>query len=392
MQRLGFLKSVVSIASPSQGQTLEALTKKVEVTIRRGVEMPDELRERFEDYVSRFRLHTRYPQGRSTQRVELQDAYLSDPRLPAASGAITGEIERVGYRHAVYVEVPTWATRLQLVRDRNYSLTDRGKVLRIVSAGESWDRFEAASNPFCISSSQAFFFLYCLLDADGDLLQLAYRRILQHGTRFERAELGIAAADALEEIVRTRFRKETSGLAKQQIQKAQKTIDSIRLQKGSGYGPRESVATPRVEPLVDCGLLTKPDHAAYVYVVTERGGRILSRLAEAPSVTEFIRKDLASLLSFDDSPASEPRLADVKATYDALKAGLGYVSIRELVVGSIAAALAANRPPHSIDQLESMLLAAPAKCGPLVRLAQGRVGGIAQVRIHSDAFRGDNRA
>jgi hypothetical protein len=119
---------------------------------------------------------------------------------------------------------------------------------------------------------------------------------------------------------------------------------------------------------------------------------MFSRLAQAPSVTEFIRKDLASLIWSGDSPSSEPRLADVRATYDALKSGLGYVSIRELLVGSIADALAANRAPHSVDQLESMLLAAPAKYGSLVRLAQGRVGGIAQVRIHSDAFRDGDRA
>jgi hypothetical protein len=32
-------------------------------------------------------------------------------------------------RHAVYVEIPTWATRLRLPRVQNYTLTDRGKVL-----------------------------------------------------------------------------------------------------------------------------------------------------------------------------------------------------------------------------------------------------------------------
>jgi hypothetical protein len=76
----------------------------------------------------------------------------------------------------------------------------------------------------------------------------------------------------------------------------------------------------------------------------------------------------------------------MRDAYDALKSGLGYVSIRELVLGSIAKRIEAGEPLYSVADLEGVLFAAPARYGPLVRLAQGRVGGLAQVRIHPDAF------
>jgi hypothetical protein len=388
MQRLGFLKCVAAIASPSQGQTLEGLTQRFESTITQRTMLSDETKTRFAEYVKRFQLHKRYTAGSGTN-VQLQDAYLSDPRLPSASGAITGEATRVGYRHAVYVEIPAWAARLQVIRERNYSLTDRGKLLRLFSSHESWDSFEPVNNPFLIDRPQAFLFLYCLIDADGDLLQLIYRKVLSKGCdSFERGQIGEIAGEALKELATTRLSHQFSGVAKQRLQKAAKIIESIlRQPKGSGYGPRESVATPRVEPLVDCGWLQKPERSTYAYRLTDDGKEALARLADSGSVSSFLTEHLVELVSRVRPPPTQPTLRCLRGAYEDLKSGLGYVSIRELVLGSIAKMLQAGEPPYSVATLEKLLLAAPARYGPLVRLAQGRIGGLAQVRIHQDVFR-----
>src|SRR5687768_2173944 len=112
MQRLGFLKWTLDLASPTRGQSLESLTRRFFDSVTKLVDVPPELRDAIEEYIRFQQLHRRYKPGVS--RVEIQDIYLSDPRLPSHSGAITGDLERRGYRHSVYVEPPTWATRLRL--------------------------------------------------------------------------------------------------------------------------------------------------------------------------------------------------------------------------------------------------------------------------------------
>lgn len=389
MQRLGYLKSVVALALPGENQTLEGITKRFEKAIRSTVDLPDTRRDHFGDYVTRFRLNARYPRKQPLSQVELQDAYLCNPTLPSASGAITGEMGRVGYRKAVYIEIPTWAVLMKLVRARNYSLTDRGKLLRILDQSQSWFDFQPKQNPFLLLPDQAqrFFFFYCLLDADGDLLRELYRSLLDRKKKsFDRAEAGLAIADVLEGFLKTSLSRPSTGVVAKQAQKAKRVVDSIRSQRTVGYGPRESAATPRVEPLVDCGLLAKTQPTTYTYRATDLGLRVLSGLAEAESTEAFIQDRLVETFTSSAQGTRDAVVEDVRDIYKSLKSGIGYVSIRELVVGSIALALRSEEAVPSIQQLEAALLAAPSRFGSRVRLARGRVGGLAQVRIHPSVF------
>src|SRR5205085_2929267 len=104
---------------------------------------------------------------------------LSDASIPSHTGAITGELERKGYRHSVYVEIPTWAARLRILRDRNYTLTDRGRVLQLAGnvQGEKASK-NHENNPLYLNLSERYVLLFCLLDIDGDLLAQMYKRLL----------------------------------------------------------------------------------------------------------------------------------------------------------------------------------------------------------------------
>src|SRR5262245_57616054 len=99
MQRLGFLKVVLGLATASRSQSLESLTRAFHAKITKKIPIPLEMRSEFANYLREQQLHRRYQETAET--AEIQDLYLSDPSLPSHSGAITGDLERSGYRHAV---------------------------------------------------------------------------------------------------------------------------------------------------------------------------------------------------------------------------------------------------------------------------------------------------
>ncbi len=385
MQRFGFLKWVLSLASTSRVQNLEALTRTFYTAVTKEVSIPADRRETFEAYVQQREQRT---QG--TNSAQIQDLYLSDPMMPSHSGAITGDLERVGYRHAVYVEIPTWAARLRLLREQNYTLTDRGRVLLLAGTSKSDESpTSSSSNPLLLNLPERYVSLYCLLDADGDFLSVMYRPLLGVQT-FTRADAGQAALDALEELRSTRLKHPSAGRSLELRAKMDRTIAAIKNQHQGGLGPKESIATPRTEPLVDCGILSKPDPDRYEYSFTDWGKGFLGVLSSTASISDFLENRLSSAVaSCTGQPLSStpPLLQILEWPYARLRSGLGYVSLRELALLSIAQLLYSQATQlFEIAAVEEVVKRAAAEGSRSVRLALGRTGGIAQVRIDKRAF------
>jgi hypothetical protein len=302
-------------------------------------------------------------------------------------------MERTGYRHAVYVEIPTWAVRLRMLRPQNYTLTDRGRVLLLPASGSLEGNFEAGSkNPLYLNDSERYLSIFCLLDADGDLLTEMYRPLIAAQT-FTRSDAGEAAADALEQV-RRKLRNTSTGPLQQARAKIDRTIAAVRKQSQSSHGPRESIATPRTEPLVDCGVLFKRYPDKYEYSFTDWGKTFLSNLISMPSVGDFLESHLSSAmasLTKRQVSIETPTLQTVARPYSQLRTGLGYVSLRELALASVASALSsAGAPLFEIAAIEQALKRAATQRGLAVRLALGRAGGIAQVRIDQRALTKDD--
>lgn len=385
MQRLGFVKVVLQLASKADAQTLEGLTRAFFATVTKRYTVPPERREAFDNYVRQQQLHRRYRPG--CENAEIQDLWLADENLPSRSGAITGDLERSGYRHAVYVEIPTWATRLHLIRDHNYTLTDRGRVL--LMSGIELSEFGTRGNPFHLSVAERYVSLFTLLDSDGDLLTAMYRELLARSS-FTRADAGECAVKALEELRKVRMKNRGAGSSQEIRARMDRTIAAAKKQSGSGLGPRESIATPRTEPLVDCGILTKPRSDSYEYRFTDWGRSFLSALALADSVSDFVEQHLSAAVESltGQSVCSDfPPLEVVARPYSRLRSGLGYVSIRELALAATADALTMARAPlFEISKIEESLRRAAGDRGREVRMAHGRTGGLAQVRIDPRIF------
>lgn len=384
MQRLGFIKWVLSCASTSRAQSLESLSRAFASRVSLRGPIPGEFAERFDRFVTLLKLQRRYELGAET--AELQDLLLSDDSLPSQSGSITGDIDAEGYRHTVHVEVPTWATRLDLLRENSHTLTERGRVLLMLdpsfgSRAASLREGQLGRNPMSLDPAERFAFLFVLLDSDGDLIREMLGRLARNG-EFNRALAGIAALEGLKALRAARLSSATSGKLLQLRVHCDRVIKSMEDQKPSGMGPRESVVTPRTEPLVDCLVLEKPSPGSYEYRFTAWGAKFVEALTSAPSVSTFVLNGLAACVaeSVGKSISPQPPTLDAAVpAYSRLRSGMGYVSMRELSMAVVAEAFRNERPLHEIASVEGAI--ASGTKDRRVRLAAGRVPGRPQVRI-----------
>ena len=388
-QRVGHLRVLCSVAHPGNRTNLEGLSKRFESVITSLHKIPEGSEERVREYIRDYR-GNRY-RGRKDllSPVELQDLYLSDPELPSQSGAITGDAATAGYRHAVYVEMPTWGVRLRLLRRDNYTLTDRGKVLLGLRRQSDDDlrTFNPASNLYLVTPGERYFFLYCALDADGDLIQSIFSEILRRESSFSRREVGQIAAEALDSLSASRLSRVASGQERILKDRIAATVKAIKNQKGSGMGPCESVATPRTEPLVDCGILERTDRNSYNYLMTEKGRRFASALVEAHSIDSILENGLAQWSVHLSNGGNAPggKTGDVRPFiargYSLLRSGLGYCSIREVAVMAIAMAIDEGSCTFELADVENVISELARNHGRDVRFTKSRQGEIAQVRI-----------
>ena len=377
------------MAHPGIRTNLQGLTSRFENVTTTLHDVPAGFEGQVGVYIRTHRTSRYRDLKREISRLELQDLYLSDPRLPSQSGAITGDTATAGYRHAVYVEIPAWAVRLRLLRPNNYTLTDRGKVLTSLRPDlvKAIREFHPSSNPYLISAGERYVYLYCLLDGDGDLLRRILLELSGQQKSFSRRDIGQLAAEALEDFLTSRFGRVTGGRDRSLKDKIKVTIQAIKNQKGSGMGPSESVATPRTEPLVDCGVFERTSGPSYDYLLREAARAFVTALADTSSIDVFLERHLAtqSVELSEARQRSSDRATDVigfiAQAHSHLRSGLGYCSIREVAL--LAAALAINKGAgvFEIGDAERAIFDMAREKGRDVRFTKSRQGDIAQVRI-----------
>src|SRR5438552_280175 len=162
MQRVGVLLAITAAASESRATTLEGISRSYADLLRRLVPVSGDREDVVLRYIAEQRLWKRYPElhdGSTARRmdrvsrVEFQDVCLSDPDVPSPTGAITNE---------VIDEPPQLAASLQLVREKNYTLTDRGRALQRAARPAIKALQEGAldPNPFLLTAGSRGLMLY----------------------------------------------------------------------------------------------------------------------------------------------------------------------------------------------------------------------------------------
>ncbi len=233
-------------------------------------------------------------------RIECQDAYLADPRLPSNLGA-------VGEGNAN--ELVNWAGWTSIINSRRHSIHSFGHALNLLTRSEhtALSQFIPEHNPYDITA-QRLFFLYLLLLQDGEVLCRLYEKLADLDT-FSRMDAVPHFKAALEEL-REKLRKAGSMKYLQHMRELKNLSDAIEAQrerserKGIRALTGMQRVSPRLENLVDLGLLenTSADDVGlklrYEYAATERT-RDLKRLLSphADSLDEFLTKDFFSVTS-----------------------------------------------------------------------------------------------
>ncbi len=381
-QRLGHIKMLCSVANPSFRTNLEGITSRFRDLVTRPTQIPEEYRQQITNYLKRHRSNQyKIRDGElQDQLIELQDFFLSDPTLPAQSGALTGKLRPVSYLHTEYVEIPAWAVRLRLIRNGNYTLTDRGKALiaLLPSDKEANIQLGLGNNPFILSNGEKVFFIYCILEADGDILKRLYSKLLLCSDEYSKTDVRNLLSESYKEMVDERIQHHRTIRSRIKNSKFINTIKVIDNQS-------DQMVFPRVEPMVDCGLITRSNPYTHVYKNVKGLSDFVSNLRDHTDILNFLETSLVGSmvdllnLKYRNDPQSISKF--LAKSYTQLRSGLGYCSIRELSLLTVAHALNETSTYFELHDIENLILSLASKYGTSIRFTKNRQGKIALVRI-----------
>jgi len=345
MQRLGFLKLLAQVCSRAATSNLANVGKTVVGSLRQKVPVSVDLR--VHDYV--MRALTQPPNlqlRRRTQEIfdsgletpvslEIQDAYLALGELPSKRGKLFEDD---------WKKFPRFATNLGLVRPETFSLLVRGKSLLALVSDEELHAFAALSehNPFLLTPEDKLLFLYSLVEADGDILRLLYPRLMELSAPFNLREAGDLMPDVLKTLA-ANSRPAATGyddLARlQQLLDTAERINALRGRSHSGgRGVRADNIVPRLEPLVDLELVSKPNAYDYRYETNQAFWKFFGPLAECDRVETFLEGSFFSAanecwgIRAAHKSTLDSLLPWLWRAYGDLKSPLGYATIREVAL------------------------------------------------------------
>lgn len=403
MQRLGFLKYLVWKASLSATNNLSTLGKELINAVSQKVSLT--LSPQLHEYIKTALTDPRYKNlreiaskslGESSDRpivqVEIQDVYLADLSILSRRGKLVKE----DWRKYAYL-----ALDLGILRKGTYSLLVRGQSFLSLVPEEERKAFGKSgiipfngdSNPFRLTMLQRLLLLFSFIERDGDVLSRLYRRLLPLPELFTDREAGDYLPEIYRSIAKESRSKVRSGDDLSRIQKLMDTADKIEAWMGkpySGKGAREVAITPRLEPFVDLGLLSKPAPFVYRYQITDATKIFFDSFINSESIEHFLdysffdASNKAFALNGKHRIDKETVLPAIQKAYTVLKSPLGYAPILEVSflagIYSITETGAYFELSESLDTLKSLQKERPE----LVRFNVDRWGALTFVKFNSD--------
>jgi hypothetical protein len=391
MQRAGML-AVACAASNRRASNLERVTRGLGEIVSHKVELGDDL-ERFQAYRRSLRLWKRYgnlpEQVEPGTKVELQDVWLADPGLPSVTGALTKE---------VMSDIPQLAVNLRLLRKGNMSQTDRARALLNAYGEDATAALtgkERAPSPLVLPVAAQLILAYAMLEADSDFLRAAWQTTRVLGTsEFKRADFATGLQGACDRLVAEARRKAVTGADRQLLMRLREWSDEIAKGRGSGpnWGggrPPDHLATLRLEPYVDLGLIEKLDRAKYRYRVNEAQEPFFRAISETESVMKLARTSLVRLLLRASGRGDDHRLASedeiwerIRGTYQTMRSRLGFAPFVEVVLLSAGSLM--EEDPTSFFEIQNgldVILKRRRKAPKEVRLTISRKGELTYMKI-----------
>jgi hypothetical protein len=401
MQRVGFLKWLIYSCSRSATSNLKNLGTNLIEVISRKVVVPitPEITLYIKSALTSPAHREVFNNVKKLEKagklenisIELQDAYLSSSNIPSRRGRLAKD---------EWFEYPSFAIGLSLIKKGTYSLSVRGlSFLSLVPQDEiySFKEFKPSSNPLLCSKEQNLLLLYCLIENDGQTLRHLYTKLINKSDTFSDIEAAEYLSEVFEQILKESKARVRSGDDLRRIQRIEKTIERLEKVKGKpstgGGGVRHETIALRLEPLVDFGLLSKPDPFAYRYQITEATRKFFEPLINAESIEHFLQHSFfdtakrALNLTGEHRTDREIILPAIQKAYTDLKSPLGYAPILEvsLLAGihSITESNAYFELSESLDTLKSLQKEKPE----LVRFNVDRWGVLTFVKFNNNIMK-----
>jgi hypothetical protein len=393
MQRAGMLVAAC-LAASDEVTGMDRVTRRFAEIVRREVPVDADDLERVDAYLRSLRLWKRYGRLRAVERIsvgeriELQDLWLSDERLPSATGAITAE---------VIEDIPQLAIQLRTLRVGNLTRTDRARaLLASFGDGKLTDLAEGSArqpNLLILPTGAQLIIAYALLEADGDFLRSAWATtpVLEQ-EEWTRADFATGLREACEHLADRARRSMLTGADRQAITRLREWAQEIAKGRSSGKNwgggrPPDQLATLRLEPFVDLGLITRSDRASYRYRLNSGQLDFFRSLGEIGSVERYAREHLVQ--GWLGARGEQRRRADeaeiweyVCAAYDSLKSRLGFAPFVEVVLLAIGRMIDDHRDRYfeiqqGVDVITEQRRANPKR----VRLTISRGGQLTYMKI-----------
>ena len=399
MQRLGFLKYVVHIASQTSVSSVENIGYKLvsDVSKKYAIVLKQELQEYILKGLTErkyLELHN-YVKNMNINKpgeisMELQDIYLADNKIPSKRGKLIEEDKK---------HYPFFATVLGLTRKENYSLLVRGSSFLHLISKEEIDGFKMLkeTNPLLLNQSQKILLLFSLIEKDGDVLKKLYTILLKEKVKFELREIGYYFDDILSEVAKSYRGKTRSMDELERISKLLKTAEKIKEKRTmpptGGVSIIEHVAKPRIEPFVDLGLLSKPEPFAYRYYITDATKAFFDPLTNMESIEDFLNYSFFDALNKAFNLKGLHRtdrvtiLPMIKKAYTDLKSPLGYAPILEIsLLAGIYSITETGAYFELFEALDTLKLLQKERTD-LVRFNVDRRGSLIFVKFNNDIMK-----
>ncbi|MCM8790054.1 MAG: hypothetical protein NC916_03450 [Candidatus Omnitrophica bacterium] len=290
------------------------------------------------------------------------------------------------------------AINLGIIRKGTYSLLVRGQAfLAIINADEKKSFYRTGSisphivlNPMRLTIPQCILLLFSFIEGDGDVLKLFYKNLLPISESISDRDAGGYLPEIYRAIIKEHRSKARSGDDLLRIQKILDTADKIEKRKYIKKAAKDILlhsVTPRLEPFVDLGLLSKPDPFNYRYQITDATRAFFEQLISSESIDHFLNQSFfqaankAFAINAEHRADRETILPLIQKAYTVLKSPLGYAPILEvsLLAGiySITEMGTYFELSESLDSLKSLQKEKP----DLVRFNVDRWGALSFVKF-----------
>lgn len=267
MQRVGHVRLLLDIARVRRRTSFERLAAfMTKSLIDARVASSDLPHDNVATWIEKRQQKDKYPGFRSgvvPDKVQFQDAYLSDPNLPSFTGSLTAQVTN---------EIVRWAVHLGVLKKEIGALSSLGDTLNKIdrlSLDNGFKKYSPNANPYLLRPpGAAIAWALVVVASDLKVLSLLFRRFPADDV-FDRS----AAGDMLLDVL-LRIQEEMKEEGKRNLQ-ARKTASSLagmitamEKQRGLGSrGVREHVVAVRLEPMADFGFLRKPDPYRWQYTL-----------------------------------------------------------------------------------------------------------------------------